>query len=174
MERLAFPARSPFEAPPPPLARRAAPWLTVIGGSLATILPGVAQGPVLPPLGLLLLVAWRLLRPGALPRWAPAPLGLFDDLVSGQPLGSAVTLWSLAFLTFELIDERVPMDRAFWQDWLIASGTVTAVLVLGRLIAVPLSAHVDSMIWVQAMSTCLLYPAAARCVAWIRRRSGAT
>lgn len=66
---------------------------SILAGSLVTLLPVVATVPFLPPFGLLMFLGWRLLRPGALPVWAAAPLGLFDDLVSGQPLGSAVLLW---------------------------------------------------------------------------------
>jgi hypothetical protein len=60
----------------------------ILFGSLPPWLPIIAPAPVPPPLGFLLLLAWRLLRPGLLPPWAGLPLGLFDDLYSGQPTGS--------------------------------------------------------------------------------------
>ncbi len=81
---------------PSPFIARGLPWLSIM---LASLVPGwlvIASAPVMPPLGFLVLVAWRQLRPGLLPVWAGLPLGLFDDLYSGQPLGSAVLLWSLA------------------------------------------------------------------------------
>lgn len=161
----------PFRQPLPPGRARAIPWASVMAGSLATALPMMATVPLLPPLGLLMLLAWRLLAPFALRRWAAAPLGLFDDLVSGQPLGSGVLLWSLCFLGIELVDQRL-VFREFWQDWLIAGGAIAFCLVAGRLIAVPIAAHVDVVIVAQGLATVLLFPLAARLVVWIDRKRG--
>ena len=147
-----------------PRPARAWPWLTVAGGSLLTALPIVATVPLLPPFGLIVLVAWRLLNRYALRRWAAAPLGLLDDLVSGQPLGSAVLLWSLAFLLVELVEARL-VFRDFWQDWLIAAGLIGFVLIGGRLIAVPMGAHVDTALLFQAVAAVMLFPLATRLVA---------
>ena len=97
----------PFKAPLPPGRARALPWVTVIAGSLLTIVPVVASLALLPPMGLIMLLAWRLLARFALRAWAAAPLGFVDDLVSGQPLGSAVLLWSLCFLAIDLIEQRL-------------------------------------------------------------------
>ena len=161
----------PFHPPIAPGRARAIPWASVMAGSLLTVMPFVATMPWLPPFGLLMLLAWRLMARFALRRWAAAPLGLFDDLVSGQPLGSAVLLWSLCFLVIDLIEQRL-MLRAFWQDWLIAAGALACCLLGGRLIAVPLTAHVDVAIGAQAVTSALLFPAAARLVAWIDARRG--
>ena len=150
---------------------RALPWLTVIAGSLMTAVPIVATVPLLPPMGLLILLAWRLIDRYALRRWAAAPLGLFDDLVSGQPLGSAVLLWSLAFLLVELVEARL-VFRDFWQDWLIASGLIGFCLIGGRLIAVPLGAHVDTATLLQACIAALLFPIATRLAAWVDAKRG--
>ena len=145
---------------------RALPWLSVLAGSLLAALPIVATIPLLPPLGLLILLAWRLLDRFALRRWAAAPLGFFDDLVSGQPLGSAVLLWSLAFLLVELVEVRL-VFRDFWQDWLIASGLIGFCLIGGRLLAVPLRAHVDTALLLQGITAMLLFPLATWLAAWI-------
>ncbi len=75
--------------------------------------------PVVPPLGFLTLLAWRLVRPGLLPVWAGFPLGFFDDSFSGQPLGSAILLWSVTMIAIELIETRFPW-RSFAQDWFTA------------------------------------------------------
>lgn len=159
-------------APPQPRSRaRALPWVSIAAGSLLTALPIVASVPLLPPCGLLMLLAWRLVARFALRRWAAAPLGLFDDLVSGQPLGSAVLLWSLCFLIIELIEQRLAF-RDIWQDWLIASGAILFCLFGGRLIAVPLSAAVDLPIAAQAFASLLLFPLAVRLVAWIDTKRG--
>src|SRR5919112_511136 len=89
-----------------PILAYGLPWASILLGSLTPWLPIIAPAPVLPPLGLMMLLAWRLLRPGLLPLWAGLPLGLFDDLYSGQPLGSGILLFSLALLAVELIELR--------------------------------------------------------------------
>ena len=161
----------PFRRPLPPGRARALPWVTVMTGSLMTTLPFVATVPFLPPLGLVMLLAWRLTSRYALRRWAAAPLGLFDDLVSGQPLGSAVLLWSVCFLVIDLIEQRM-FVREFWQDWLTAAGAIAFSLVAGRLIALPITAHVDAAVSAQAIGGAFLFPAAARLVAWLDLKRG--
>jgi len=162
----------PFEPPLPPGRARALPWASVLGGSaVAAVVPIVASLPLMPPLGLILLLTWRLLARFSLRPWAAAPLGLFDDLVSGQPLGSAVMLWSLCFIAIELIEQRL-VFRDFWQDWLIASGAIAFCLTAGRWIALPLGAHVDTVLVAQIMSSAMLFPLTARGVAWIDRKRG--
>ncbi len=108
-----------------PLLAYGLPWLSILLGSLTPWLPVIAPAPVLPPFGFMMLLAWRLARPGLLPLWAGLPLGLFDDLYSGQPLGSAVLLFSLVLMAIELIEIRFPW-RNFWLDWL----TAAAILVI--------------------------------------------
>ncbi len=150
---------------------RALPWATVMAGSLVTIIPVVASVPLLPPFGLLMLLAWRLLAPLALRMWAPALLGLFDDLVSGQPLGSAMLLWQLGFFLIGLVDQRT-MFRDFWQEWLIAAGILLFVIAGGRIFAAPFGASVDAVLLCQTMIAILAFPLAARLVAWIDRKRG--
>ena len=150
---------------------RALPWATVMGGSLVTIIPVIASVPLLPSFGLLMLLAWRLLAPLALRMWTPALLGLFDDLVSGQPLGSSMLLWQLGFFLIALVDQRT-MFRDFWQDWLIAAGVILFVIACGRFLAVPFGAPVDPVLLCQAMIAILTFPLAARFVAWIDRKRG--
>lgn len=97
-----------------------APWVLVMLGSLSPIWPIIASGPLVPPLGFLLLVIWQQLRPGLFPIWAGLPLGLFDDLFSGQPFGSAVMLWSAAMILLDLFEARFPW-RSIAFNWLVAS-----------------------------------------------------
>ncbi len=142
-------------------------WLaptTIVIGSLMTALPFIAVMPVLPPFGLMLLIAWRMRRPDAFRSWAPVPLGLIDDLVSGQPLGSAMLLWTLAFLALDVIDTRL-FYRDFWQDWVIGTATVAACLIVGRLFAVSIGAHVDAALLVQVLVSGALFPLVVRLVA---------
>lgn len=154
------------------LRRRVAaitPWASVMAGSLLTTLPVVATMPVLPPFGLLVLLSWRFTRPERLPIWAPLPLGLFDDLLSGQPLGNAVLLWTVCFLAIDLTDQRL-VFRSFWQYWLFAAGAIGFCLLAGRIIAAPIGAHVDTMLLVQITVAGLLFPLCARMSVWLDRR----
>lgn len=148
---------------------RVLPWASIMVGSLVTILPLGAALPLLPPFGLLMLLAWRLLAPLALRFWAPALLGLFDDLVSGQPAGSAMLLWTVAYLIVDLLEARSGM-RDFLQNWGIAAVAIAACLAGGRLLATPLWAHVDTALMVQIMVSVLLFPPVAQLVATIDRK----
>jgi len=139
-------------------------WLapvSVMIGSLVTILPFIATIPLLPPFGLLMLLGWWLHRSDALKPWAPVLLGLFDDMISGQPLGSAMCFWTLCFLSIDVIDTRL-VWRDFWQDWLIAAGGIGFVLIASRLIATPFAAHVDTALLIQVVISIALFPLVAQ------------
>ena len=142
--------------------------LSVVLGSMMTLLPFVATFPFLPPFGLLMLLGWRLQRAETLKVWAAVPLGLFDDMVSGQPLGSAMTFWTLCFIIIDVLDTRL-VWRDFWQDWLLASGAIGFCLIGGRLIAVPFSAHVDTALMMQIIVCVALFPVASRFCGWLDR-----
>lgn len=146
--------------------------LTVVLGSMVTLVPVIATVPFLPPFGLLVLLGWRLHRFDSLAVWAPVPLGLADDLLSGQPLGSAMLLWTLCFIAIDVIDTRL-VWRDFWQDWLIASGAVGFCLIAGRLIAAPFGAHVDTALLLQWCACVALFPLISRlCARFDRKREG--
>jgi len=164
--------------PPSAFAPEASPtqqWLipvaAVMAGSLVTAIPFIATFPVLSPFGLMILLGWRLMRADALRVWAPIPFGLFDDLVSGQPMGSAVMLWSMAFLAIDMLDQRL-VARDFWQDWVLATGAIAFALIGGRLIATGIEAHVDTPLLFQVIVAVLLYPFVARLVAWLDLKRG--
>ena len=148
-------------------------WLapvTIMLGSLATTLPFVATYPTLPPFGLMFLLAWRMRRSDIFRSWAPLPLGLFDDLVSGQPLGSAMLLWTLVNLVMDTLETRL-VWRDVWQDWLVAAAAIGGTLIAGRLIAVPLGTHVDTALVFQIIVAIACYPAVARLTAALDRRA---
>jgi rod shape-determining protein MreD len=132
--RRSAPPRSRINRVPSPLVARSLPWITI---ALASLLPGwilIASAPVLPPLGFLMFVSWRQLRPGLLPIWAGLPLGIVDDLFSGQPFGSAALLWSVSAIVLELVETRLPW-RNFLTEWLVAIGLIVAYIVLGLVLA---------------------------------------
>jgi rod shape-determining protein MreD len=154
---------------PSPLLARTVPWASIMLGSLVPAWLVIASAPLLPPLGFLMLVAWRQLRPGLLPVWAGLPLGLFDDLYSGQPMGNAVLLWSLAVIVLDVVEARLPW-RNFLVEWLVAVGLIVAYLVLSLAIAnLTGGATPIEIIIPQIILSTLLYPAAARLVAGFDR-----
>lgn len=110
---------------PSPLLARGFPWITIMAGSVIPAWLSIASAPILPPLGYLMLLAWRQLRPGLLPLWAGLPLGLFDDLFSGQPFGSGVLLWSLSMIVLDAIETRFPWRNSL-IEWAMAAAFIVA------------------------------------------------
>jgi len=62
--------------------------------------------------------------------------------------------------------------RDFWQDWLIFAAATVFCVMGARIVALPLGAHVDGMLLAQIAMTIMLFPLAARLVAWIDRKRG--
>ncbi|WP_338244809.1 rod shape-determining protein MreD [Aurantiacibacter hainanensis] len=125
MERLAHNARrdaygSKINRMHSPVLAYGVPWISILLASLTPMLPIIALAPIIPPLGYLFLLAWRMARPEVMPMWAGLPLGLFNDLFSGQPLGSSILLFSVSMVALEMVELRFPW-RSFWQDWLTAA-----------------------------------------------------
>ena len=144
--------------------------LSVMMGSLATILPFVATFPILPPFGLMLFLAWRMRRPEAFRSWTPLLLGAFDDLVSGQPFGSAMLLWTLAHLVMDAVDTRLGW-RDLWRDWLLAATVIGTVLIGGRLIATDMHAHVETALILQIFAATAVWPLVVRLTAALAPRA---
>lgn len=141
------------------------PWVSILLASLLPVFVIATALPMLPPLGFLLLLGWRLVRPGLLPVWAGLPLGLFDDLYSGQPFGFGVFAWSLALIAVEIIESRFPW-RSFWQDWFTAGILLGGYIVGGWLLsgATPTMPSFIALV-PQLMLSILAFPLAARLVA---------
>jgi rod shape-determining protein MreD len=145
------------------------PLLLIMLGSLSPSWPIIASAPLVPPFGFLLLIAWQQLRPGLFPVWAGLPLGLFDDLYSGQPFGSAVLLWSLAMLLLDFLEVRFPW-RGVVLNWLSASGLIAAYLVLALMIANAAGGSATPQILLAQIALSILaYPIAARLVGAVDR-----
>jgi len=162
--------RTPDEA----IALPARAWIvpivsTVLGSALAALLPYVALSPSLPPFGLLMLLGWRLLRPELWRVWIALPLGLADDLLSGRPPGSAMTLWTLIFLVLDMVDSRF-LWRDHWQDWLLAGVAITFAIAGGWAIAAFQGG--GGTIWIvipQIVMTIFCFPPAERLCAVLDR-----
>lgn len=97
------------------------PAASVVAASMLAMLPIVSEVGWVPDPGFMLLIAWRLLRGDAIPSWWAAPLGFFNDLVTGAPIGLSVVVWTGSMLLLDLIDRRT-MWRDYWIEWLLASG----------------------------------------------------
>lgn len=102
------------------------PIVSTLIGSAMALVPIIATEPIVPPFGLMMLLAWRLLRPDIWPVWAALPLGLADDLMSGHYLGTAMILWTVAFLVLEWVDQALRW-RDGWIEWGVASVGIIAI-----------------------------------------------
>ncbi len=143
------------------------PAASVMLGSLTTLLPQISLYPMLPPFGLLILLAWRMIVRDLWPVWAALPLGFFDDIFSGQPLGSAMLLWTLVFLVLDIFD-RWMMWRDFRQDWAIAGTLITVVLLVGLGIANSSGGDTSALVILpQILVSVLMFPLMVRLCAWL-------
>lgn len=160
----------------PRLNRQASRWAligipatSVLLGSLTPLLPSISLYPMAPPLGLLMLLGWRTLVRDLWPAWVALPLGLFDDLFSGQPIGSAMLLWTLIFLTLDIFD-RWMMWRDYRQDWAISSVLIALVMILSLGISnMAGGATPVLVIFPQILVSILAFPLAVRVCAMLDR-----
>lgn len=152
-----------------PLRAQIVPYASIMIASIipALFLTGVM--PVSPPLGFLVLLGWKMVRPGLLPLWVGLPLGAFDDLFSGQPFGSAILLWSLTMLVLEFLEERFPF-RGFWQDWFTAGLAIVLYLFVAMIASgTSLTMFHFMASGPQVLLSILLYPIIALMVAALDR-----
>jgi rod shape-determining protein MreD len=149
--------------------RRFVPALSIIAASMLALLPIVAEAPLLPDFGMLVLLAWRLLRPEIWSPWMGLPLGLVSDLVAGNPLGEAMLLWTLLLLACDLIDRQLGF-RDYLMDWLIAAGAILFQALGAWYIALLMGSDVRFMIMIPAIGLGILaYPVVTRIVLGLDR-----
>ena len=146
------------------------PYLSIM---LASVLPliGIASAlPIVPPLAAIAPPLRESMTQGLLPVWAGFPLGLFDDLFSGQPLGSAALLWSLAMIAIEMVETRFPW-RSFAQDWFTA-GLILPVYLLAAMLFSGGEPSLPMLIALvpQIVLSILLFPLVALFVAFLDRK----
>ena len=96
------------------------PALSVMLASLLSALPIVSTSGWWPDFGFLVLIAWRLLRADAWPAWWAAPLGFVHDLLTGNPIGLSIALWTAVMLALDLVDRRT-IFRDYWIEWALAA-----------------------------------------------------
>ena len=140
------------------------PWASIMLASLVPIFVIATGIPITPPLGLLMMLAWRLVRPGLLPMWAGLPLGLFDDLFSGHVFGSGVLFFSLSMIAIEAMEARFPWSN-FFQDWLTASLIVVVYILFAMILSgAQLSFELLSALGPQVLLSILVFPFLSRIV----------
>ena len=143
----------------------ATPYVSIALASFLPVLPIATALPFFPPFGFLMLLAWRMVRPGFLPVAAGFPLGLVDDLFSGQPFGSAILLWSLAMIAIEVLETQFRW-RNFHLDWISAAALTVLYVVFAALFSgAKLQAEGLSALAPQIILSLLAYPILARAVA---------
>lgn len=151
------------------LRSRSVPLASTIVAVLLVLLPFIAATPLIPDLGLMVLVAWRLLRPEIWTANTALGLGLLNDLVAGNPLGQSMLLWTSLFLVFDLIDARLGF-RDYLMDWAIAAAAIAGVHAGAWYVALLLGSDTSFMIVVpQMMLGALAYPIVARIVIGLDR-----
>jgi rod shape-determining protein MreD len=144
--------------------RRYVPVLSTVVAILLGLLPIVAETPLWPDFGFLILITWRLLRPEIWTARMALGLGLLNDLVVGNPLGQSMLLWTSLFLIFDLIDTRLGF-RDYLMDWLVASAAILFHCVGAWYIALMMGSDVRfGLVAPQLGLTVLAYPVATRLV----------
>ena len=158
-------ARAPYrriDRPPTQTRLIGIPVVSVMLASLTPLLPIIDVAPLLPPLGFMMLIAWRLLHRTMWPVWISVPLGLWDDMFSGQLLGSAMLLWTLAFFALDLFDRRMVWRDAL-QEWLLAATLIFFLLFSSLIIANETGGATQfSVLIPQILLSILLFPFVAR------------
>lgn len=145
------------------------PFASILAGSLLPFLVIASAVPLVPPIGFMMLVGWRLVRPGIMPVWAGFALGLWDDLFSGFPFGSATLLWSMAMLAIEALEARFPW-HGFIQDWITAGLILSAYLLIATLLSGGRSSLPMLLAIVpQLLLSLMLFPIVSRMVARLDR-----
>jgi len=161
--------RSRFSGKPSYIRISALPTLTVVLASMLTAMPFIVDYPILPPFGLLFLLAWRMIQPGHWPLWVGFPLGLIDDMFSGQLFGTSALIWSLVIIMIDSIDRRSP-GRDYWQDWMMASVAIIFSLIAAMLLQnFTQNVQLLTILIPQLLLSVLIYPFVIRLISALDR-----
>ena len=144
--------------------RQMVPIVSTLAACLLDILPIVANRPLVPDLAFLVLIAWRLLRPEIWTAQIALAFGLFNDLVSGHPIGQSMALWTAIFLLFDIADSRSGW-RDYWMDWLFACLAILLYAASVWYVARMMGSRFEFVLLVpQILLSLLAYPLVARLV----------
>ncbi len=150
--------------------RKWVPILSTFAAALLALLPYVASRPIVPDFAYLVVLAWRLLRPEMWPAYMALPLGLFNDLVAGLPVGQSMALWTLTFLILDLVDNRAGW-RDYWMDWLFAAAAILFYTAGGWYVARQMGGATPfTVLLPQLALSVFAYPLVARLVVALDRR----
>ncbi|MGQ0558767.1 MAG: rod shape-determining protein MreD [Sphingosinicella sp.] len=162
-------ARSDRELALRDLRLRWVPLASVLLAILLSLVPIVTVTPIIPDLGLMMLIGWRLLRPELWGARTALALGLFADLVSGDPLGQSMLLWAATFLVFEAID-RTASFRDYWMEWLVAAAAIAFNSLGAWYIALLVGSDISYLVMVpQLLLAIFAYPLVSRLVLGLDR-----
>ena len=151
------------------LRRQSVPVTSTLAASLLDLLPIVSTTPLVPDFAFLVLVAWRLLRPELWKAQIALPLGLFNDLVAGHPLGQSMALWTLTFLALDLVDARAGW-RDYWMDWFLASLAILFYTAGSWYVAWLMGARVEPLVLAPQFALSIIaYPLVAKIVVALDR-----
>ena len=149
--------------------RQWVPILSTLAAALLALAPYVASRPIVPDFAYLVLLAWRLLRPELWQAHIALPLGLFNDLAAGLPVGQSMALWTLTFLILDVVDSRVGW-RDYWMDWLFAAAAILFYTAGGWYVARQMGAAVHfAVLLPQLAASVFAYPLVARLVVALDR-----
>lgn len=150
--------------------RRWVPVASTLCASLLALWPAVAVGaPLVPEIALLVVIAWRLLRPEIWPAYMALGLGLFNDLATGHPLGQSMAVWTALFLLCDYVDSRLGF-RDYWMDWLIAAAAIALHTAAAWYIAAAMGSPTDFAVMLPQLGVSILvYPLVALIVLGLDR-----
>lgn len=149
--------------------RQYVPVASTLAAASLSLLPIVADAPISPDWGFMVLLAWRLLRPEMWTATIALPLGLFNDLISGHPIGQSMALWTATLLILDIVDSRA-MYRDYWMDWLLAVVLMLSYIAGGWAISGLMGSKVEfAVLWPQIALSVLAYPLVARLVVGLDR-----
>jgi rod shape-determining protein MreD len=149
--------------------RQFVPLISIIVACLLQLLPIVMSSPIIPDFGFLMLIAWRLLRPELWTSTTALPLGLFNDLIAGHPLGQSMALWTAVFLALDVIEARMGW-RDYWLDWFVAALSIGAYVYAAWYIALLMGSRIEPVVMLPQLGLSILaYPVVARLVLGLDR-----
>lgn len=159
---MAHPRAPRIGRDPSKFRRIAVPIAITMLGSLMALLPFIAVAPLMPPLGLLFFLSWRALHRHIWPVWIGLPLGFWDDIFSGAVMGSAMLMWTLILIGYEIIDRRM-IWRDFSHEWALSSVVIVISLLTGLLIATATGgSFLPHLLVPQALISILAFPLITR------------
>lgn len=146
------------------------PAASVVAASALAILPIMSLTGWWPNFGLLMLLAWRMLRADCWPAWWAAPLGFANDLIAGSPIGLSVALWPAIMLAMDLVDRRTQF-RDYWIEWAVAALLLAAAEWIEWKVAALGGAPLPAFVMVAPIFISVLaFPLFGMLAAWIDQR----